>query len=580
MYSNLSLKNNYALMESALNGIEGLDTDTVRAIIDLHKTIYAPQFESADGVASAALSTGMNGYFIGAGAFGLVSAIGGAVAAVAGAPALGITLAGLGVAGAVGSLIWSIYDGYGSATRAKDEASRANREAAAIKDANAAVEKNLSSNPFTKYATNAAKRTSEILSKTGGTLFDKVDAVGQSVSHVKEDNTTSMDDDDFEEKYGFTKDLQIVDATKALNHSLQFYFLMNGMNENGNKVIDKKAYAEFQEAFEDYWEEHRDLLPYLNEKAAKAKMFPEFVRHYYTDTFMPAYKRKLVKAIESSDENKSVAELEAEGRDEFGTVVDKNKYYASMGFSADGKVTDIQKFSNAFMAKTGLDLSYNPVSPEGHRLLERMMKDPSSEYLKYLPAPVFLMTEEDQKPFIEKAKDPDRRGESQFGRYGSEMVSAAGVNQAVAGQRQAGQEQQVGRKVKGPARQAARPVAKQAAPKQDITDSPDVMKQAPQWRTVGKAQLAQLYGVANDRAKHLMRLGYIMNIKDGKFYRMSDEDKNTMSKIVFEEMDRRSHENAQERRQVALNQGRLTRAEMTQSEIDASNKKAGFPQGT
>lgn len=580
MYSNLSLKNNYALMESALNAIEGLDTDTVRAIIDLHQTIYAPQFESADGVASAALSTGMNGYFIGAGAFGLVSAIGGAVAAVAGAPALGIALAGLGVAGAVGGLIWSIYDGYGSATRAKDEASRADREAAVIKDAKAAVEKNLSSNPFTKYATNAAKRTSEILSKTGGTLFDKVDAVGQSVSHVKEDNTTSMDDDDFEEKYGFTKDLQIVDATKALNHSLQFYFLMNGMNENGNKVIDKKAYAEFQEAFEDYWEEHRDLLPYLNEKAAKAKMFPEFVRHYYTDTFMPAYKKKLAKAIEDSDQNKSVAELEAEGRDEFGKVVDKNKYYASMGFSADGKVTDIKKFSNAFMAKTGLDLSYNPVSPEGHRLLERMMKDPSSEYLKYLPAPVFLMTEEDQKPFIEKAKDPDRRGESQFGRYGSEMISAAGANQAVAGQQQAGQEQQVGRKVKGPAQQAVRPVSKQAAPKQDITDAPDVMKQAPQWRTVGKAQLAYIYGVANDRAKHLMRLGYIMNIKDGKFYRMSDEDRNTMSKIVFEEMDRRSHENAQKRRQVALNQGRLTRAEMTQSEIDASNKKAGFPQGT
>lgn len=71
-----------------------------------------------------------------------------------------------------------------------------------------------------------------------------------------------------------------------------------------------------------------------------------------------------------------------------------------------------------------------------------------------------------------------------------------------------------------------------------------------------------------------------MNIKDGKFYRMSNEDKNTMSKIVFEEMDRRSHENAKQRRQVALNQGRLTRAEMTQSEIDASNKKAGFPQGT
>ena len=85
MYSNSSLKNNYALMESALNCIEGLDTDTVRAIIDLHQTIYAPQFESADGVASAALSTGMNGYFIGAGAAGLASAITGAVAAVAGA---------------------------------------------------------------------------------------------------------------------------------------------------------------------------------------------------------------------------------------------------------------------------------------------------------------------------------------------------------------------------------------------------------------------------------------------------------------------------------------------------------------
>ena len=187
MYSNSSLKNNYALMESALNAIEGLDTDTVRAIIDLHQTIYAPQFESADGDARAALSTGMNGYFIGAGAVGLVTAITGAVAAVAGAPALGITLAGLGVAGAVGTFIWSIYDGYGSATRAKDESDRAKREEAAIKDANAAVEKNLSSNPFAKYATNAAKRTSEILSKTGGTLFDKVDAVGQSVSHVKED---------------------------------------------------------------------------------------------------------------------------------------------------------------------------------------------------------------------------------------------------------------------------------------------------------------------------------------------------------------------------------------------------------
>ena len=139
----------------------------------------------------------------------------------------------------------------------------------------------------------------------------------------KAESTTTLDDEDFEEKFGFTKDLQIVDGEKALAHSKQYFFLMNGMNEYGNKVIDKEAYKDYLDEFEEYWEQHRDFFPYLDEKAARAKMIPEFTRHFYSDTFMPEFKKRLTDAKGASDKNKTLDELAAEGRNEFGEIVSK-----------------------------------------------------------------------------------------------------------------------------------------------------------------------------------------------------------------------------------------------------------------
>lgn len=590
MYSNLPQTNDrYILMESALSRISGIDKETLDAIIALHQTVYMPQFESADGVVRGAISTGSNTYFIASSVGGVISAITGAVALSAGATAGGVALVGLGLLFTIGGLGWALYDGYGAATRARDEVKQTKLDEKSIKAVNEEIKANMAKNPYAKYAVNAAKRTSKILSESGGTLLDKVAAVGNSSSHAKDDPHTTMSDEDFEDKYGFTKGLKIVDAQNALAHSLQYFYLMNGLNEFGNKVINKESYAEYMEEFEAYWEEHRDVLPYLNEKAARAKMLPEFSRYYYKEKFLPEFKKRISKYIENTDKGKSVEELADEGRDEFGRVVDKEKYYATMGFRPDGRLTDIKKFSKAFSAKTGLDLSYSPVSPEGDILLEKMLKDPSYEYMKYLPASVFLMTEEDQKPFIEKAKDPKRRGEIQFGRYANAMPSYASASQNAGVEQPTAQEQEVantatpnvqqgggnsGTKV---TRQAA---PKQAAPKQDITDAPDVNKSAGPWRVaLGKKKLADMYRQAPDRHRHLMRLGYIMNIKDGKFYRMNDEDLKVMPQVVYDELDEVSRKNAEDRRQVKLRQGRLTNADMTPEEIAASNRRAGLPQG-
>ena len=392
---------------------------------------------------------------------------------------------------------------------------------------------------------------------------------------------TTLDDEDFEEKFGFTKDLQIVDGEKALAHSKQYFFLMNGMNEYGNKVIDKEAYKDYLDEFEEYWEQHRDFFPYLDEKAARAKMIPEFTRHFYSDTFMPEFKKRLTDAKGVSDKNKTLDELAAEGRNEFGEIVDKEKYYATMGFRPDGRLTDMNKFSKAFVAKTGLDLSYNPVTPDGQRLLEQMLKDPSGEYMKYLPPAAFLMTEEDRKPFVEKAKDPKRRGESQFGRYGNAVVSSsASSRQAVANQtaengQQVSQERQTQAATVKP---GVRP-ARQAVSTQDITDAPDVDKSSGPWKLVfGKERLASIYGNSPERHRRLMRLGYIMNINNGKFYRMNDADKKVMPQVVYDELDEVSRKNAEARRQVKLRQGRLTTADMTPEEIAESNRRVGLPQ--
>lgn len=549
-------------MEAALNGIDGMDNETVQAIIALHKTVYRPQFESGDGVASIAVSGLFNGAFL----YSALTAIASKIATAMGGTAIPV----VGWIASAAMLVWAGYDVAKMGSKIYGEAKNIANEQEMLNNAKAIVEQNVANNPYAKYAMEAASRTSEILLTNGGNLLDKVDAVGKSASHAKNESaSSSMDDDDFVEKFGFTKELQIIDATKALNHSVEFFYLMIGMNEHGNKVINKESYAEFKKQFEEYWEEHRDFLPYFNEEEAKAKMLKEFVHKYYNDVFLPSYKKKLSEVVASSDKNKSVDELAEEGRDEFGEIVDKEKYYASMGFRPDGKVTDIGKFSNAFMSKTGLDLHYNPVSEKGKRLLERMLKDPSGEYLKYLPAPVFLMTEEDKKPFIEQAKDPQRRGESKFGSYGDALNAYnAASNKPAARQQAPNGEQQAGKNSTTP--------AKASSADEDITNSPDFVKTGP-WKTIGKAELANLYKLSNARGKHLMRLGYILNIKNGKFYRMSDEDRKVMPQVVNDALDDVALQHARERRQVNLQQGRLTRADMTDAENAEFNKKAGLP---
>lgn len=570
MYSNLCQTNDrYILLESLLNRIEGIDSETVNAIIALHHTVYKPQFENADGVASIAVNALLSGP-------ALISCLAGITAKIA-AAAGGASIPIVGWVISIGSLLWTAYDVYDMSKKAYAESKQIAREDEALKKAKATVEENVAKNPYAKYAINAADRTTEILSTSGGTIFDKLSEVGRTTTRSQSESTTTLDDEDFEEKFGFTKDLQIVDGEKALAHSKQYFFLMNGMNEYGNKVIDKEAYKDYLDEFEEYWEQHRDFFPYLDEKAARAKMIPEFTRHFYSDTFMPEFKKRLTDAKGASDKNKTLDELAAEGRNEFGEIVDKEKYYATMGFRPDGRLTDMNKFSKAFVAKTGLDLSYNPVTPDGQRLLEQMLKDPSGEYMKYLPPAAFLMTEEDRKPFVEKAKDPKRRGESQFGRYGNAVVSSsASSRQAVANQtaengHQVSQERQTQAATVRPARQAGST--------QDVTDAPDVDKSSGPWKLVfGKERLASIYGNSPERHRRLMRLGYIMNINNGKFYRMNDADKKVMPQVVYDELDEVSRKNAEARRQVKLRQGRLTTADMTPEEIAESNRRAGLPQ--
>lgn len=563
MYSNLCQTNDrYILMESLLNRIDGLDSETVNAIIAMHHAVYTPQFENADGVVSIAANALLSGPAL----ISCMSAIVAKVASAAGGAS--VPIIGWGVA--IASLLWTAYDVYDMGKKAYTESKQIAREDEAIKKAKATVDENMAKNPYAKYAVNAANRTTEILSTAGGTLLDKVSAVGKTTTRAQSESTATLGDDDFNEKFGFTKDLQIVDGDKALAHSKQYFFLMNGMNEYGNKVINKDAYKDYLEAFEEYWEQHKDFFPYLDEKAARAKMIPEFTRHFYNDTFMPEFKKRLTDAKGASDKNKTLDELVAEGRDEFGEIVDKEKYYAAMGFRPDGRLTDMNKFSKAFTAKTGLDLSYNPVTPDGQRLLERMLKDPSSEYLKYLPPAAFLMTEEDRKPFVEKANDPMRRGESQFGRYGNAVANQHAAN----GQQLAQERQTQAATVKSGAR-----VAGQGAPKQDITDAPDVDKSSGPWRVAfGKERLAYIYGNAPERHRRLMRLGYIMDINTGKFYRMNDADKKVMPQVVYDDLDEESVKNAEARRQVKLRQGRLTTADMTPEEIAESNRRAGLQQ--
>ena len=569
MYSNLCQTNDrYILLESLLNRIEGIDSETVNAIIALHHTVYKPQFENADSVASIA-STLLSGPAISA----CISAVVSTIAKKTGAGGGG----GIGWVISIGSLLWTAYDVYDMSKKVYSESKQIAREDEALKKAKATVEENVANNPYAKYAVNAADRTTEILSTSGGTIFDKLSEVGRTTTRAQSESTTTLDDEDFEEKFGFTKDLQIVDGEKALAHSKQYFFLMNGMNEYGNKVIDKEAYKDYLDEFEEYWEQHRDFFPYLDEKAARAKMIPEFTRHFYNDTFMPEFKKRLTDAKGARDKNKTLDELAAEGRNEFGEIVDKEKYYATMGFRPDGRLTDMNKFSKAFVAKTGLDLSYNPVTPDGQRLLEQMLKDPSGEYMKYLPPAAFLMTEEDRKPFVEKAKDPKRRGESQFGRYGNAVVSSSAASrQAVANQtaengQQVSQERQTQAATVRPARQAGST--------QDVTDAPDVDKSSGPWKLVfGKERLASIYGNSPERHRRLMRLGYIMNINDGKFYRMNDADKKVMPQVVYDDLDEVSRKNAEARRQVKLRQGRLTTADMTPEEIAESNRRAGLPQ--
>lgn len=569
MYSNLCQTNDrYILLESLLNRIEGIDSETVNAIIALHHTVYKPQFENADSVASIA-STLLSGPAISA----CISAVVSTIAKKTGAAAIPV----IGWVISIGSLLWTAYDVYDMSKKLYSESKQIAREDEALKKAKETVEENVSKNPYAKYAVNAADRTTEILSTSGGTIFDKLSEVGRTTTRAQSESTTTLDDEDFEEKFGFTKDLQIVDGEKALAHSKQYFFLMNGMNEYGNKVIDKEAYKDYLDEFEEYWEQHRDFFPYLDEKAARAKMIPEFTRHFYNDTFMPEFKKRLTDAKGARDKNKTLDELAAEGRNEFGEIVDKEKYYATMGFRPDGRLTDMNKFSKAFVAKTGLDLSYNPVTPDGQRLLEQMLKDPSGEYMKYLPPAAFLMTEEDRKPFVEKAKDPKRRGESQFGRYGNAVVSSSAASrQAVANQtaengQQVSQERQTQAATVRPARQAGST--------QDVTDAPDVDKSSGPWKLVfGKERLASIYGNSPERHRRLMRLGYIMNINNGKFYRMNDADKKVMPQVVYDELDEVSRKNAEARRQVKLRQGRLTTADMTPEEIAESNRRAGLPQ--
>lgn len=574
MYSNLYQTNNrYIFMESVLNRIDGLDSETVNAIIAMHRAVYTPQFENADGVASIAVNALLSGP-------ALISCMSGVVAKIATA-AGGVSIPIVGWVVSIASLLWTAHDVYDMSKKAYAESKQIAREDEALKKAKATVDENMDKNPYAKYAVDAANRTTEILSTAGGTLLDKVSAVGHTTTRAHSESTATLGDDEFDEKFGFTKDLQIVDGDKALAHSKQYFFLMNGMNEYGNKVIDKEAYKDYLDSFEEYWEQHRDFFPYLDEKAARAKMIPEFTRHFYNETFMPEFKKRLTDAKGASDKNKTLDELAAEGRNEFGEIVDKEKYYATMGFRPDGRLTDMNKFSKAFVAKTGLDLSYNPVTPDGQRLLEKMLKDPSGEYLKYLPPAAFLMTEEDRKPFVERAKDPKRRGESQFGRYGNAVVSSSAASRQAVDNKQAANGQQVAQE-KPTQSATAKPssrIDRQSAAKQDITDAPDVDKSSGPWRVaIGKERLAYIYGNSPERHRHLMRLGYIMNIKNGKFYRMNDADKKVMPQVVYDELDKVSRNNAEARRQVKLRQGRLTTADMTPEEIAESNRRAGLPQ--
>ena len=108
MYSNLCQTNDrYILLESLLNRIEGIDSETVNAIIALHHTVYRPQFENADSVASIA-STLLSGPAISA----CISAVVSTIAKKTGAAAIPV----IGWVISIGSLLWTAYDVYDMST--------------------------------------------------------------------------------------------------------------------------------------------------------------------------------------------------------------------------------------------------------------------------------------------------------------------------------------------------------------------------------------------------------------------------------------------------------------------------------
>jgi hypothetical protein len=139
-------------MEAALKQLDGVDYETVNAIIALHQAVYKPQFESGSSVASIAVSGVFNTAF-------LVSALS-VVASRVAAAMCGAAIPVVGWVVAAGSLLWAAYDVATMGSKIYDESKIIANEQNLLDNAKSVVEKNVAKDPYAKYALEAANRTS------------------------------------------------------------------------------------------------------------------------------------------------------------------------------------------------------------------------------------------------------------------------------------------------------------------------------------------------------------------------------------------------------------------------------------
>ena len=536
----LSNNEKYILLESSLKDIYGLDPDSVGTIISLHKEIYSsPELESADGVLNMGMGVGLMilGCFV-----GKKSAV--------------IGLPGIGAALYIASIAWGLVDVARGIYKMHEEYGKAAEEQAAMETAQNTISNKVAKNfPGSASISSSADKAIGIMNATSGTLLDKLDAIAmQFPINSGASGVGSRDSQEsLQNNYGFDSELNITDPVLAKSHPKEYFNYSIGMDSQGKTVINKKANDEFMKKFETYWDEHSDLF-YINTEKAKKEMLEEFKSYYYTTYFLPDFAAKLRISDASTLASKSSAQLGMEGKDKSGKVIDKDKYYASMGFDRNSTVTDKQLFGKYFSANTGLDLNYNPVNENGKALLKKMLSDPNSEYMKYMPAPAFLMVPEDRKIYAERAMNPNTRGQSRLGELGS-----AGGDDITHGQQDYGNELTAS---------SANAVAGKSAGNPGKSNDASSESAQASVKSFGKDTITKWYNSGDDSVKGMLVRGWYKDPTTGEKKKLSPEDADYAFQCSHNEISALQQKADERRRLNKLHNGTLAAHNMTQAEYN------------